>query len=229
MVYLNPDFENPDFENPDFENTELHNPDFENPDFENPDFENPDFENFTCQRRARSGTRISKTPTSRILISRTRTSRILISRIPTSRIPDFENPDFENPDFENPDFENPDFENPDFENGSFQVSDTTWPVRNNGNTTSAYKTNVYVERSARPASSISWRSGRSSRARPRCAPRPSQHRCAVDRAERAARQHRGTERADQPVRSQLQRSEPRQRDVLARARRARPDHAARLL
>ena len=44
----------------------------------------------------------------------------------------------------NPDFENPDFENPDFENGSFQVADTTWPVRNNGNTTSAYKANVYV-------------------------------------------------------------------------------------
>jgi hypothetical protein len=113
-VYLNPDFENPDFENPDFENAELHNPDFENPDFENPDFENPDFENFTLGA----------------------TSSI--------RNPDFENPDFENPDFENPDFENPDFENPDFENGSFQVADTTWPVRNNGNTTSGYKTNVYV-------------------------------------------------------------------------------------
>ena len=144
MAYLNPDFENPDFENPDFENTELHNPDFENPDFENPDFENPDFENFTLS--ASSSIRNPdfenpdfENPDFENPDIENRTSE------PGLRESDVENPDFENPDFENPDFENPDFENPDFENGSFQVSDTTWPVRNNGNTTSAYKTNIYVD------------------------------------------------------------------------------------
>ena len=135
QVFLNPDFENPDFENPDFENQELHNPDFENPDFENPDFENPDFENFTLSASSAIRNPDFENPD----------FENPDFENPDFENPDFENPDFENPDFENPDFENPDFENPDFQNGSFQVSDTTWPVRNNGNTTSAYKTNVFVQ------------------------------------------------------------------------------------
>jgi hypothetical protein len=144
MVYLNPDFENPDFENPDFENTELHNPDFENPDFENPDFENPDFENFTLSASSSIRNPDFENPDFENPDFENPDFENPDFENPDFENPDFENPDFENPDFENPDFENPDFENPDFENGSFQVSDTTWPVRNNGNTTSAYKTNVYV-------------------------------------------------------------------------------------
>jgi uncharacterized protein YjbI with pentapeptide repeats len=144
MVYLNPDFENPDFENPDFENTELHNPDFENPDFENPDFENPDFENFTLGASSSIRNPDFENPDFENPDFENATFANPDFENPDFENPDFENPDFENPDFENPDFENPDFENPDFENGSFQVSDTTWPLRNNGNTTSAYKTNVYV-------------------------------------------------------------------------------------
>ena len=128
--FENPDFENPDFENPDFENAELHNPDFENPDFDNPDFENPDFENFTLTASSSIRNPDFENPD---------------FENPDFENPDFENPDFDNPDFDNPDFENPDFDNPDFENGSFQVSDTTFPVRNKGNTTSAYKTNVFVQ------------------------------------------------------------------------------------
>ncbi len=150
MVYLNPDFENPDFENPDFENTELHNPDFENPDFENPDFENPDFENFTLS--ANSSIRNPdfenpdfENPDFENPDFENPDFENPDFENPDIENPDFENPDIENPDFENPDFENPDFENPDFENTSFQVADTTWPVRNNGNTTSAYKTNVFVK------------------------------------------------------------------------------------
>jgi hypothetical protein len=144
MVYLNPDFENPDFENPDFENTELHNPDFENPDFENPDFENPDFENFTLSASSSIRNPDFENPDFENPDFENPDFENPDFENPDFENPDFENPDFENPDFENPDFENPDFENPDFENGSFQVADTTWPVRNNGNTTSAYKTNVFV-------------------------------------------------------------------------------------
>jgi hypothetical protein len=144
MVYLNPDFENPDFENPDFENTELHNPDFENPDFENPDFENPDFENFTLSASSSIRNPDFENPDFENPDFENPDFENPDFENPDFENPDFENPAFENPDFENPDFENPDFENPDFENGSFQVADTTWPLRNNGNTTSAYKTNVYV-------------------------------------------------------------------------------------
>jgi hypothetical protein len=145
VVFLNPDFENPDFENPDFENTELHNPDFENPDFENPDFENPDFENFTLSASSSIRNPDFENPDFENPDFENPDFENPDFENPDFENPDFENPDFENPDFENPDFENPDFENPDFENGAFQVADTTWPVRNNGNTTSAYKTNVYVE------------------------------------------------------------------------------------
>ncbi|MFL6278986.1 MAG: HYR domain-containing protein [Vicinamibacterales bacterium] len=119
---LSPDIENPDFENPDFENfnlksVELHNPDIENKTFAavigNPDIENPDFENYTLA-------------------------------YPDIENPDFENPDFENislqyPDIENPDFENPDFENPDFENSA--ISELTWSVKMNGNTTTGLQVN----------------------------------------------------------------------------------------
>jgi len=145
QVFLNPDFENPDFENPDFENTELHNPDFENPDFENPDFENPDFENFTLGATSSIRNPDFENPDFENPDFENPDFENPDFENPDFENPDFENPDFENPDFENPDFENPDFENPDFENGSFQVSDTTWPVRNKGNTTSAYKTNVFVQ------------------------------------------------------------------------------------
>jgi uncharacterized protein YjbI with pentapeptide repeats len=143
-VFLNPDFENPDFENPDFENAELHNPDFENLDFENPDFENPDFENFTLSAGSSIRNPDFENPDFENLDFENPDFENPDFENPDFENPDFENPDFENPDFENPDFENPDFENPDFENGAFEVADSTWPVRNNGNTTSAFKANVFV-------------------------------------------------------------------------------------
>lgn len=131
LVYLNPDFESPDFESPDFESVEFHSPDFESPDFESPDFESPDFESFVINTSIRTPDFES----------------------PDFESPDFESPDFESPDFESPDFEsgvfsNPDFESPDFESPDFEsstVSDLTWPVYNVGNTTSAYKANLYVD------------------------------------------------------------------------------------
>ncbi len=145
VVYLNPDFENPDFENPDFENAELHNPDFENPDFENPDFENPDFENFTLSAASPIRNPDFENPDFENPDFENPDFENPDFENPDFENPDFENPDFENPDFENPDFENPDFENPDFENGAFEIADTTFPVANNGNTTSAYKVNTTVD------------------------------------------------------------------------------------
>ena len=227
-VFLNPDFENPDFENPDFENAELHNPDFENPDFENPDFENPDFENFT------------------------------LSATSAIRNPDFENPDFENPDFENPDFENPDFENPGLRESRLRESRLREPrLREPGLRESRLRESRLRERQLpggrhhvagaqqrqhdlrlqgehlrqRPAGGRQLPVGHPQDLRE---PRRGLRRARLDGGtvvgpQRVARERGEPERADQPVRSLVQRSEPQQRHVLARHGRARPDHAARLL
>ncbi len=122
FVLLNPDSTNPEIINPDMdplnpdiENLEVHNPDIENPDIENPDIENPDIVNPDIENPDIVNPDIVN---------------------PDIENPDIVNPDIENPDIVNPDIENPDIENPDIENGS--LTDNTWIVTNDGNTTSAY-------------------------------------------------------------------------------------------
>ena len=231
MVYLNPDFENPDFENPDFENAELHNPDFENPDFENPDFENPDFENFTLTASSVDSqpglrepglreSRTSRIPTSRTPTSRTRTSRIPTSRIPTSRTPTSRIRTSKTLTSRTRTSRT----------AASRSSDTTWPVRNNGNTTSAYKTNVFVND---PPAGVQVPAGgpedlHEPRRGLRTCPASTAGACLTAQSVPLVNIV-GPERADQSVRSQLQRSEPRQRDVLPGAGRARHHHAARVL
>jgi len=129
VVFLNPDFDSPDFDSPDFDSSEFHSPDFDSPDFDSPDFDSPDFDSYT---------------------------------ITAFNSPDFDSPDFDSPDFDSPDFDSPDFDSPDFDSGVFKnpdfdspdfdspdfdsaaVSDTTFPVYNTGNTTSAFKANLSV-------------------------------------------------------------------------------------
>ncbi len=126
-ILLNPDVENPDVENPDVENFEVLTPDVENPDVENPDVENPDVENPDVENPD--------------------VENVVLAN------PDVENlsvgaPDVENPDVENPDVENPDVENPDVENGT--LTDVTWTAKNTGNTTAAYKVNLFLSQAAVP-------------------------------------------------------------------------------
>ena len=119
---ISADIENPDFTNIDFQNfnlktVELHNPDIENKTFSafttNADIENPDLPTFTLS------------------------------------FADIENADIENADFqsatlpyadiENADIENADIENADIENSA--ISEVTWAVKMNGNTTSGIDIN----------------------------------------------------------------------------------------
>jgi uncharacterized repeat protein (TIGR01451 family) len=137
-VMLNPDIENPDIENPDIENpdienldimtVELYNPDIENPDIENPDIENPDIENPD----------IENPDIENVVVVNPDIENIAIS-----------NPDIENPDIENPDIENPDIENPNILNGT--ITDISWNVSNDGNTTSAFNVNLFLAQAGIPA------------------------------------------------------------------------------
>jgi hypothetical protein len=116
------DIENPDFTNSDFQNfsvksVELHNPDIENKTFAaftaSADIENPDLATFTPE------------------------------------FADIENADIENADFQNftvpyADIENADIENADIENADIEnsaISEVTWAVKMNGNTTSGVEIN----------------------------------------------------------------------------------------
>ena len=126
----NPDVQNPDPSNPDIQNGEVHNPDVQNPvitTVQNPDVQNPDVQN------------------------------------PDVQNPDVQNPDYQNPDVQNPDIQNPDLqnepldgsstENPDTEHPSVPetdreegYTDITWEVTNNGNTTTAFNIDAFVNK-----------------------------------------------------------------------------------
>ena len=134
----NPDIENPDIENPDIENAEVYNPDIENPDIENPDIENPDIEN-----------------------------------------PDIENPDIENPGYREsrhreragrqsrhrePGYRESRHRKPGHRESGHResrtsriptsrtasITDVTWKVTNNGNTTASFNVNLFLAQQTLP-------------------------------------------------------------------------------
>ncbi len=117
----NPDISNPDISNPDISNAEVYNPDISNPDISNPDISNPDISNPD--------------------ISNPDISNLTVAN-PDISNPDISNPDISNPDISNPDISNPDISNPDISNGA--ISDITWTVTNDGNTTSSFNVNLFL-------------------------------------------------------------------------------------
>jgi hypothetical protein len=144
-VFLNPDFDSPDFDSPDFDSREFHTPDFDSPDFDSPDFDSPDFDSTVITTSIRTPDFDSPDFDSPDFDSPDFDSTGF--NTPDFDSPDFDSPDFDSPDFDsgaflNPDFDSPDFDSPDFDSAT--VSDLTWPLFNVGNTTSAYKANVYV-------------------------------------------------------------------------------------
>ena len=143
-IVLNPDPTNPDIENPDIENPDIENPDIENPDIENPDIENPDIENQEVYNPDIENADVRNPDIENPDIENPDIENPDIENVtvtnPSILNPDIENPDIENPDIENPDIENPDIENADLVNGG--LSDTTWTVRNNGNTAGAFTINL---------------------------------------------------------------------------------------
>lgn len=127
----NPEIENPEIENPEIENIEVHNPEIENPEIENPEIENPEIENPEIENPEIENQNVEN--------------------------PEIENPEIENPEIENPEIENPEIENPEIENGS--ITDITYDVTNNGNTTSVFQLNTAVAGNTDPFAFqlIAWR------------------------------------------------------------------------
>ena len=117
----NPDIDNPDIDNPDIDNAEIGNPDIDNPDIDNPDIDNPDIDNPD----------IDNPDIDNVVVANPDIDNFVIG-----------NPDIDNPDIDNPDIDNPDIDNPDIDNGS--ITDITWQVKNNGNTTAAFNVHLFL-------------------------------------------------------------------------------------
>ncbi len=133
---VNPDITNPDITNPDITNAEVHNPDITNPDITNPDITNPDITNPDITNPDITNPDITNPDITNPDITNT----VLLN--PDIINPDITNPDITNPDITNPDITNPDITNPDIVNGA--ISDLTWTMQNNGNTTTAYNVNLFL-------------------------------------------------------------------------------------
>ena len=130
----NPEVENPEVENPEVENAEVYNPEVENPEVENPEVENPEVENHEIANPE---------------VENPEVENIIVGN------PDLANPEVENPEVENPEVENPEVENPEVENGALIagggiITDITWTIKNNGNTTTAYNINLFLRQNSLP-------------------------------------------------------------------------------
>ena len=106
-------------------------------DIENPDFQNADIENFSLQSVELHNPDIAaKTFTAFVSSADIENPDLMTYRPRTADIEnaDIENADFQTADIENADIENADIENADIENSA--ISEVTWSVKMNGNTTS---------------------------------------------------------------------------------------------
>ncbi len=152
-TYLNPDITNPDITNPDITNTgvpnpditnaEVHNPDITNPDITNPDITNPDITNPDITNPDITNPDITNPDITNPDI----TNMVLMN--PDITNPDITNPDITNPDITNPDITNPNVATPDITNGA--ITDVTWTMQNNGNTTTAYNVNLFLANQQLPS------------------------------------------------------------------------------
>jgi hypothetical protein len=138
----NPDITNPGVPNPDITNAEVHNPDITNPDITNPDITNPDITNPDITNPDITNPDITNPDITNPDITNT------VVFNPDITNPDITNPDITNPDITNPDITNPDITNPDITNGT--LSDLTWTMQNNGNTTTAYNVNLFLSQQTTP-------------------------------------------------------------------------------
>ncbi len=127
----NPDIANPDIANPDIANPDIANPDIANPDIANPDIANPDIANPDIANPDIANPDIANPDIANVEVAN-----------PDIANPDIANPDIANPDIANPDIANPDIANPDIANSS--LTDVTWTMVNNGNTTAAYNVNLFL-------------------------------------------------------------------------------------
>jgi len=142
----NPDIANPDIANPDIANAEVYNPDIANPDIANPDIANPDIANPDIANPDIANPDIANPDIANPDIANPDIANPDIANAlvanPDIANPDIANPDIANPDIANPDIANPDIANPDIANGS--LTDVTWTMTNNGNTTAAFNVNLFL-------------------------------------------------------------------------------------
>ncbi len=142
----NPDIANPDIANPDIKNAEVYNPDIANPDIANPDIANPDIANPDIANPDIANPDIANPDIANPDIANPDIANPDIANVdianPDIANPDIANPDIANPDIANPDIANPDIANPDIANSS--LTDVTWTMVNNGNTTAAFNVNLFL-------------------------------------------------------------------------------------
>ena len=142
----NPDIANPDIANPDIANAEVYNPDIANPDIANPDIANPDIANPDIANPDIANPDIANPDIANPDIANPDIANPDIANAlvanPDIANPDIANPDIANPDIANPDIANPDIANPDIANRS--LTDVTWTMTNNGNTTAAFNVNLFL-------------------------------------------------------------------------------------
>jgi parallel beta-helix repeat protein len=136
-VVLNPDIANPDIANPDIANPDIANPDIANAEVANPDIANPDIANPDIANPDIANPDIANPDIANLTVAN-----------PDIANPDIANPDIANPDIANPDIANPDIANPDIANGA--ISDVTWTITNDGNTTSAFNVNLFLAQATIP-------------------------------------------------------------------------------
>lgn len=109
-----PDIGSPDIGSPDIASTEVYTPDIGSPDIGSPDIGSPDI-----------GSPDIGSPD---------------IGSPDIGSPDIGSPDIGSPSYATPDIGSPDIGSPDIGSGS--ITDTTWPVTNDGNTTASYSTKL---------------------------------------------------------------------------------------
>lgn len=122
---LNPDITNPSITNPSITNPSIKNPDITNSEVTNPSITNPSITNPSTANPSITNPDITNPSITNPSITNQ-----------SAENPSITNPSITNPDITNPSITNPSITNPDITNNP--PSDVTYPITNNGNTTSTY-------------------------------------------------------------------------------------------
>jgi len=141
---LNPDITNPNITNPNITNPNITNPNITNaevtnPNITNPNITNPNITNSSTENPNITNPNITNTSYLNPNITNPNITNLNVTNISAAN-PNITNPNITNPNITNPNITNPNITNPDITNGSIQ--DVTYPITNNGNTTSSYTVKI---------------------------------------------------------------------------------------
>jgi uncharacterized protein YjbI with pentapeptide repeats len=143
---LNPDITNPNITNPNITNPNITNPNITNAEVTNPNITNPNITNPNITNPNITNPNITNTSFLNPNITNPNITNLNVTNVsatnPNITNPNITNPNITNPNITNPNITNPNITNPDITNGSIQ--DVTYPITNNGNTTSSYTVKTAV-------------------------------------------------------------------------------------